>query len=51
MLMGGFLGVFVDVLVIDFGVIVVKVVVECVGVLGEDIECIYMGCVLFVGFG
>lgn len=50
-LMGGLLGSFVLVKFIDLGVIVVRVVVECVGISGDVVDCIYMGCVLFVGLG
>lgn len=49
MLMGGFNGLLFGVIVIDFGVMVIKVVCELVG--GDNIDEVIMGCVLFVGFG
>ena len=49
--MGGLSGVFADVSATDLGAAAVKAAVERAGVKGEDIERIYMGCVLPAGLG
>ena len=49
--MGGLQGVFSDVQATDLGATAVKAAVERAGVKGEDIERIYMGCVLPAGLG
>ena len=49
--MGGLQGVFADVSATDLGATAVKGAVERAGVAGEDIERIYMGCVLPAGLG
>jgi len=49
--MGGLSGVFADVAATDLGAAAVKAAVERSGVAGEDIERIYMGCVLPAGLG
>ena len=49
--MGGMQGVFSDVAATDLGATAVKAAVERAGVSGEDIERIYMGCVLPAGLG
>ncbi|MDE8654158.1 acetyl-CoA C-acyltransferase [Novosphingobium album (ex Liu et al. 2023)] len=49
--MGGLQGVFADVSATDLGATAVKAAVERAGVAGEDIERIYMGCVLPAGLG
>ncbi|HMO68752.1 MAG TPA: acetyl-CoA C-acyltransferase [Novosphingobium sp.] len=49
--MGGLSGVFADVPATDLGAVAVKAAVERAGVAGEDIERIYMGCVLPAGLG
>lgn len=49
--MGGLSGVFADVSATDLGATAVKAAVERAGVKGEDIERIYMGCVLPAGLG
>ncbi|BEV00926.1 acetyl-CoA C-acyltransferase [Novosphingobium olei] len=49
--MGGMQGVFADVAATDLGATAVKAAVERAGVAGEDIERIYMGCVLPAGLG
>jgi len=49
--MGGLSGAFADVSVIDLGATAVKAAVERAGVAGEDVERIYMGCVLPAGLG
>ena len=49
--MGGLSGVFADVAATDLGAAAVKAAVERAGVAGEDIERIYMGCVLPAGLG
>ena len=49
--MGGLSGVFADVSATDLGATAVKAAVERAGVAGEDIERIYMGCVLPAGLG
>ena len=49
--MGGLSGVFADVPATDLGAVAVKAAVERAGVSGEDIERIYMGCVLPAGLG
>lgn len=49
--MGGFQGVFADVSATELGATAVKAAVERAGVQGEDIERVYMGCVLPAGLG
>lgn len=49
--MGGLQGVFADVSATDLGATAVRAAVERAGVAGEDIERIYMGCVLSAGLG
>ncbi len=49
--MGGLSGVFADVSATDLGATAVKAAVERAGVSGDDIERIYMGCVLPAGLG
>lgn len=49
--MGGMQGVFSEVAATDLGATAVKAAVERAGVSGEDIERIYMGCVLPAGLG
>ena len=49
--MGGLQGVFADVQATDLGATAVKAAVERAGVAGEDVERIYMGCVLPAGLG
>jgi len=49
--MGGLMGVFADVAATDLGAAAVKAAVDRAGVAGEDIERIYMGCVLPAGLG
>jgi acetyl-CoA C-acetyltransferase len=49
--MGGLSGVFADVSATDLGATAVKAAVERAGVAGEDVERIYMGCVLPAGLG
>ncbi len=49
--MGGMQGVLADVSATELGATVVKAAVERAGVNGEDIERIYMGCVLPAGLG
>jgi acetyl-CoA C-acetyltransferase len=49
--MGGLQGAFADVAATDLGATAVKAAVERAGVAGEDIERIYMGCVLPAGLG
>lgn len=49
--MGGLSGVFAEVAATDLGAVAVKAAVERAGVAGEDIERIYMGCVLPAGLG
>ncbi|WEK46919.1 MAG: acetyl-CoA C-acyltransferase [Candidatus Andeanibacterium colombiense] len=49
--MGGMQGVFSDVSATDLGATAVKAAVERAGVAGDDIERIYMGCVLPAGLG
>ena len=49
--MGDMQGVLADVSATDLGATAVKAAVERAGVLGEDIERIYMGCVLPAGLG
>ncbi|MEQ1550779.1 acetyl-CoA C-acyltransferase [Sphingorhabdus sp.] len=49
--MGGMQGVFSDVAATDLGATAVKAAVERAGVSGDDIERIYMGCVLPAGLG
>ena len=49
--MGGLSGVFADASATDLGATAVKAAVERSGVAGEDIERIYMGCVLPAGLG
>ena len=49
--MGGMQGVFSEVAATDLGAAAVKAAVERGGVSGEDIERIYMGCVLPAGLG
>ena len=49
--MGGLQGVFADVSATDLGAAAVRAAVERAGVAGEDIERIYMGCVLPAGLG
>ena len=49
--MGGMQGVFSDVSATDLGATAVKAAVERAGVNGEDVERIYMGCVLPAGLG
>ncbi|MGX7926134.1 acetyl-CoA C-acyltransferase [Tsuneonella sp. HG094] len=49
--MGGMQGVLADVSATDLGATAVKAAVERAGVPGEDIERIYMGCVLPAGLG
>ncbi|MDE2406159.1 MAG: acetyl-CoA C-acyltransferase [Sphingomonadales bacterium] len=49
--MGGLAGAFADVTATDLGATAVKAAVERAGVAGEDIERIYMGCVLPAGLG
>lgn len=51
MLVGSFLGVFVNMFVYDFGVVVLKVVLECVGVDVVEVLEIILGQVLIVGQG
>lgn len=49
--MGGMQGVLSDVSATDLGATAVRAAVERAGVAGEDIERIYMGCVLPAGLG
>jgi acetyl-CoA C-acetyltransferase len=49
--MGGLSGAFADVSATDLGATAVKAAVERAGVAGEDVERIYMGCVLPAGLG
>jgi acetyl-CoA C-acetyltransferase len=49
--MGGMQGALADVAATDLGATAVKAAVERAGVSGEDIERIYMGCVLPAGLG
>jgi len=49
--MGGLSGAFADVAATDLGATAVKAAVERAGVSGDDIERIYMGCVLPAGLG
>lgn len=49
--MGGLQGAFAEVSATDLGATAVKAAVERAGVAGEDIERIYMGCVLPAGLG
>ena len=49
--MGGLQGVFSDVSATDLGAVAVKAAVERAGIAGEEIERIYMGCVLPAGLG
>ena len=49
--MGGMQGVLSDAAATDLGATVVKAAVERAGVSGEDIDRIYMGCVLPAGLG
>ncbi len=49
--MGGLQGVFADVSATELGATAVKAAVERAGVQGEDIERVYMGCVLPAGLG
>lgn len=49
--MGGMQGVFSDVAATDLGATAVMAAVERAGVSGDDIERIYMGCVLPAGLG
>lgn len=49
--MGGLSGAFADVSATDLGATAVKAAVERAGVAGDDIERIYMGCVLPAGLG
>ena len=49
--MGGMQGTLADVAATDLGATAVKAAVERAGVSGEDIERIYMGCVLPAGLG
>lgn len=49
--MGGMQGVLSDVTATDLGATAVKAAVERAGVSGDDIERIYMGCVLPAGLG
>lgn len=49
--MGGMQGALADVSATDLGATAVKAAVERAGVAGEDIERIYMGCVLPAGLG
>jgi acetyl-CoA C-acetyltransferase len=49
--MGGLSGVFADVSATDLGATAVKAAVERAGVNGEDVERLYMGCVLPAGLG
>ncbi len=49
--MGGLSGAFADVGATDLGATAVKAAVERAGVAGEDVERIYMGCVLPAGLG
>jgi len=49
--MGGMQGALSDVAATDLGATAVKAAVERAGVAGEDIERIYMGCVLSAGLG
>ncbi|MCW1381726.1 acetyl-CoA C-acyltransferase [Novosphingobium sp. KCTC 2891] len=49
--MGGMQGALADVAATDLGAVAVKAAVERAGVAGDDIERIYMGCVLPAGLG
>ncbi|EIZ80256.1 acetyl-CoA C-acetyltransferase [Novosphingobium sp. Rr 2-17] len=49
--MGGLQGVFADVSATELGATAVKAAVERAGIAGEDVERIYMGCVLPAGLG
>ena len=49
--MGGLQGVFADVSATDLGATAVKAAVERAGVSGDDVDRIYMGCVLPAGLG
>jgi len=49
--MGGMQGVFSDVAATDLGATAVKAAIERAGVSGDDVERIYMGCVLPAGLG
>ena len=49
--MGGMQGALADVSATDLGATAVKAAVERAGVAGEDIDRIYMGCVLPAGLG
>jgi len=49
--MGGMQGVFSDVSAVDLGATAIRASVERAGVAGEDVERVYMGCVLPAGLG
>jgi acetyl-CoA C-acetyltransferase len=49
--MGGLSGVFADVSATDLGATAVRAAVERAGISGEDVERLYMGCVLPAGLG
>ena len=49
--MGGFQGVLTGAQATELGAVVVKAAIERAGVKGEDVERIYMGCVLPAGLG
>ena len=49
--MGGMQGVLSDASATDLGATAVKAAVERAGVAGDDVERIYMGCVLPAGLG
>jgi acetyl-CoA C-acetyltransferase len=49
--MGGLSGVFADVSATDLGATAVRAAVERAGINGEDVERLYMGCVLPAGLG
>lgn len=49
--MGGMQGMFSDVTTTDLGAAAVKAAVERAGVDGNDVDRIYMGCVLPAGLG
>src|SRR6218665_2013402 len=49
--MGGLAGVFADVAATDLGATAVKAAVERAGIAGQDVERLYMGCVLPAGLG
>ncbi|MFN5902409.1 MAG: acetyl-CoA C-acetyltransferase, partial [Novosphingobium sp.] len=49
--MGGMQGALADVSATDLGATAIKAAVERAGIKGEEIERVYMGCVLPAGLG